>query len=782
MDILKIEKPVFERPYEIEVKPRKKRQKAVKVDSKVDAPIKVEQIEIKLLPGQYIKDGCIAEDIMGYECLTPPIPKDLRRVDGYDIKNPIEQKFRKTQIPEWMSDDAIQKVFDAKNSVIDIVLDKRQQQFKEREEDRIWIDGYWFFNNGVLTWIHGFHYFELNYWNIGAETDDGLKEYRDADRRFWFFWRDIEINETEYGVTEPKFRRKGASMRGFAMNYLYARKGLKHNTGYMADDGNKAKEEFQQFFVAPFNDLPIWLRGPKEVAPDANSVTLSYKNKKTGRIQGTGSLINYKPNTIQAYNGKKLRFALIDETGKYEIDLEALLSVLKYCITLGAGGKRIGMLYIPTTVEDMEKGGTQYKKFIEDSYRETYSAVTKRTVSGFRFYFTSAEDGLEMFIGPHGESIIDDPTEKHVIDYLLDKYPGHPLKGSRRHIQESLDQYIQHGKWDLYTKFLRAHPRKLEDIFMPTSGKQVFNTQRLHNLISRLQSSSYRSQSVRRGDFQYLESRVKKQVIWIDNPASGKFVTNFLHNDWHNEANRVNWLGKEAQPLNVNKGVISVDPYEKGIVIDKRHGSKGAAHGIFFFDERNEKTKFSKESPGEIRDGYYPTPSLFLQYHARPMDIDEFYEDMVMASIYFGVEMAHENNKDGLTPHFKRRGMEAFLVPTNDFFPPEERKSERVGSYGINMGSNASICIQTLARFLNGRDDYLRGYYYDVDIEMDRFPFLSLAKDMLDFDPVNRTKYDLTMSTLPGLVLMENRLYDKMYYYETESTISDDFLDAVLKK
>jgi hypothetical protein len=98
------------------------------------------------------------------------------------------------------------------------------------------------------------------------------------------------------------------------------------------------------------------------------------------------------------------------------------------------------------------------------------------------------------------------------------------------------------------------------------------------------------------------------------------------------------------------------------------------------------------------------------------------------------------------------------------------------------MGANASVCIQTLARFLNGRDDYLRGYHYDVDIELDRFPFLNTAKDMLDFDPINRTKYDLTMSTLPGLVLMENRLYDKMYYYETETNISDDFLEAVLKK
>ena len=83
MDILNLDKPTFEKPFEPEVKPRKKRQRAVKVDLKVDAPIKVEQIEIKLLPGQYIKDGCIAEDIMGYECLTPPIPKDLLRVDGY---------------------------------------------------------------------------------------------------------------------------------------------------------------------------------------------------------------------------------------------------------------------------------------------------------------------------------------------------------------------------------------------------------------------------------------------------------------------------------------------------------------------------------------------------------------------------------------------------------------------------------------------------------------------------------------------------------------------------
>ena len=101
------------------------------VEPEFQAPKTGPYAHIKLLEGQYIKDGCIAEMIMGYECLTPPIPKDLRRVDGYDIKNPLDQKFTKTVIPEWMQDDAIQKVYDAKNSIVDIVLDKRQQQFKE---------------------------------------------------------------------------------------------------------------------------------------------------------------------------------------------------------------------------------------------------------------------------------------------------------------------------------------------------------------------------------------------------------------------------------------------------------------------------------------------------------------------------------------------------------------------------------------------------------------------------------------------------------------------------
>jgi hypothetical protein len=50
--------------------------------------------------------------------------------------------------------------------------------------------GYWCFINGKPTFIDGWHYFYLNYWDIANSGDpDGLPEYRDVDRRFTHFVR-----------------------------------------------------------------------------------------------------------------------------------------------------------------------------------------------------------------------------------------------------------------------------------------------------------------------------------------------------------------------------------------------------------------------------------------------------------------------------------------------------------------------------------------------------------------------------------------------------------------
>jgi hypothetical protein len=65
------------------------------------------------------------------------------------------------------------------------------QAYRNQEWDRR-LNGYWFYNNGVPTYITGLHYFYLVHWKI----DVGYPHFRITDLHFFYF--------LEYCVQDPK--------------------------------------------------------------------------------------------------------------------------------------------------------------------------------------------------------------------------------------------------------------------------------------------------------------------------------------------------------------------------------------------------------------------------------------------------------------------------------------------------------------------------------------------------------------------------------------------------
>lgn len=726
-----------------------------------------------LRQGQWVENNMIwmkikVEEGVYITCHTPPIPKDLTKVENYGLSRE-EQVFKRTVHPEYMKVEHMEHKRDTKTkSILWFKMDGRQEKYAKREEDRVWIHGFWLFIDGVLTWLPGTYYGELNYWNIGIPINDGFKEYRHIDLEYWMNWDDIEKTELELGDIRPKARREGSTERNMWKLFYYGR-ASKTKCGFLMDDGKKTGGKFTSSFIAPYNELPLWFRGHDIVPANSSQINLTWKNHLTGKLDGIGSQIFYKNTTEQAFNGEKLGFGLFDESGKFTIDLITFwYSVHKICFTLGANSSRAGLVSFPTTVEDMTNGA-QFKRLVEDSKRSTYNPILKQTTSGLRLFFRSVEDGLENFFDPWGDTIKEDPTDPYIIEWRKKK--GHIFwnMGTVRYIQTHLDDYSKKGRWDLYTKFLRAHPRTLEDVFTTTAGQNGFNTMKLERLITNLQSS-VKSSLTRVGRLEWINKLDWSKGCYWQDDSGGNIETNELYVGEHFEkhANRCEWVNGEGRPLNKDFAVNTVDPYQRGIVIDKEDGSKGAAHGLSFFDLINEKTKWDPNSPGMIRDNYKKTPRLFFSYYDRPLDVADFWEHMAQICIYWGIPMAHESNIGDIARYFISKKMEKFLIPANDFFMPAERKREREGLYGFNVGSDALVDVMCVARFIAGKDSYLQGYYYDIDLhsEMDRCPFLETAKDMHAFKANNRKKFDRTMSLVPGLTYMETLLYSKMYSSE----------------
>ena len=76
---------------------------------------------------------------------------------------------------------------------------EKKSKFIEQEYKRR-VEGVWFMNNGVATYLTGLHYYYLNWCKI----DIGYPDYWDRDRRFFLVWDAVRSNPDCYGLIMPK--------------------------------------------------------------------------------------------------------------------------------------------------------------------------------------------------------------------------------------------------------------------------------------------------------------------------------------------------------------------------------------------------------------------------------------------------------------------------------------------------------------------------------------------------------------------------------------------------
>ena len=130
--------------------------------------------------------------------LTPitidlPEAPEWSQIDNFGLPAK-DQYFRPPVIPKRLKDlqkklETIDEIWNELYKYPEIYYDEIQF-IKKAWYHRLY--GYWFYNNGVPTYIDGWHYFFIAWWNI----DVGLPKYRSRDRKFFLFARKI-YTETE---------------------------------------------------------------------------------------------------------------------------------------------------------------------------------------------------------------------------------------------------------------------------------------------------------------------------------------------------------------------------------------------------------------------------------------------------------------------------------------------------------------------------------------------------------------------------------------------------------
>lgn len=671
-----------------------------------------------------------------------PLPPASIHKRSYKIS---DQYWERDQLPKELS--KIQSIFhwnemprDFKNQWVDYI----ERQFDYREH------GFWFMNNGQPCYITGSHWMYLQW----ASIDVGYPDFREANRIYWIFWEACKADPRSFGMVYLKIRRSGFSFMGSSECVNVGTLARDARIGILSKTGADAKKMFTDKVVPINSKLPFFFR-PIMDGMDKPKTELAYRlpaSKITKKnmydvedtdIDGLNTTIDWKSTEDNSYDGEKLLLLVHDESGKWvkPQNIKENWRVTKTCLRLGR--KIIGKCMMGSTSNALSKGGQNFKDIYEDSRLGTRNA-NGQTKSGLYALFIPMEWNVEGFIDRYGMPVFHKPEEK-----VLGVDGQWITNGAIDWWEAEVDSLKSDS--DALNEFYRQFPRTESHAFRDESKQTLFNLTKIYTQID-YNDSMIREHYITRGSFQWKDGIQDTQVIWSPD-KNGRFFISWVPPK--ELQNCIYERGGVKYPGNEHMGAFGCDSYDISAVVDGR-GSNGALHGL---------TKFHMDEA--------PTNEFFLEYVARPQTAEIFYEEVLMACVFYGMPILIENNKPRLLYHFKNRGYRGFSLNRPDRHFSKLSKTERelggIPNSSEDVKQAHGAAVQSYIEKYVGLD--FEGKYRDPD-EMGTMPFNRTLEDWAKFDISNRTKHDATISS--GLAIMANQRH--LYVPEKkESKISVNF-------
>lgn len=660
--------------------------------------------------------------------------------------NPKDQYWEREELPKDLS--KIQSIFqwnEMPSQFKDNWVDYIESQFDYRE------NGFWFMNNGVKTYITGSHWMYLQWSSI----DIGYPDYREANRIFYIFWEACKADPRCFGMVYLKIRRSGFSFMASSECVNIGTLARNSRIGILSKTGSDAKKMFTDKVVPINSRLPFFFK-PIMDGMDKPKTELAYRlpaskiTKKNmydvndDEIDGLDTTIDWKNTEDNSYDGEKLLLLAHDESGKWvkPVNIKENWRITKTCLRVGS--KVIGKCMMGSTSNALSKGGQNFKEIYEDSNVSSRN-INGQTKSGLYALFIPMEWNMEGFIDIYGMPVFRKPKEP-----VLGVDGGMIINGAIDYWEAEVESLKNDS--DALNEFYRQFPRTESHAFRDESKQALFNLTKIYQQID-YNDSMIKEHYISRGSFYWKDGIKDTEVVWTPD-KNGRFYVSWFPSK-HLQNNVHLRLGVKY-PGNEHIGSFGCDPYDISAVVDGR-GSNGSLHGL---------TKFHMEDTA-------PTNEFFLEYIARPQTAEIFFEDVLMACVFYGMPVLAENNKPRLLYHFKNRGYRGFAINRPDKHLSKLSKTEKeIG--GIPNTSedvkqaHASAIESYIEKYIGFDFD---GKYRDPDL-IGTMPFIRTLEDWARFDINNRTKHDASISS--GLAIMANQKH--LYMPEKkESKISVNF-------
>jgi len=592
------------------------------------------------------------------------------------------------------------------------------EEFKRREE------GFYFYNNGSPVYITGTHYMYLQW----SKIDVGAPEYRESNRLFFIFWEACKADTRCYGMCYLKNRRSGFSFMASAELVNMATISSDSRFGILSKSGSDAKKMFTDKVVPISVNYPFFFK-PIQDGMDRPKTELAYRvpaskltrrkleeNIKALDLQGLDTTIDWKNTGDNSYDGEKLKLLAHDESGKWERPDNILNNWRVTKTTLRLGSRIVGKCMMGSTSNALDKGGDNFKKLYYDS------DVTKRnrngqTSSGLYSLFIPMEWNYEGFMDSYGLPIFTTPKDPVL---AIDNTPVDI--GVIEHWENEVDG-LKHDS-DGLNEYYRQFPRTEQHAFRDETKNSLFNLTKLYEQID-YNEEMRNTTNVTRGSFMWQGGIKDTRVVFNPN-NDGRFLISWVPPK--NLQNRVIIKNGTKYPGNEHIGAFGCDSYDISGTVDGK-GSNGALHGL---------TKFSMEDA--------PPNHFFLEYVARPQTAEIFFEDVLMAMVFYGMPILAENNKPRLLYHIKRRGYRGFSINRPDKvwnkLSPTEKEIGGIPNTSEDIKQAHAAAIESYIEEYVGLIDHGYGDMY----------FQKTLEDWAQFNINNRTKHDASISS--GLAIM----------------------------
>ena len=658
------------------------------------------------------KTGEIGE-IYEIQDLVIALPKEN------DVVTFEHNKWSHTEYPKELS--KIKSVFDWEEYPLDFKekwYDYIDKEFTRREE------GFWFINKDKATYITGTNYMYLQW----SKIDVGQPDFRESNRLFYIFWEACKADKRSYGMCYLKNRRSGFSFMASGETVNQATISTDARFGILSKSGPDAKKMFTDKVVPISVNYPFFFK-PIQDGMDRPKTELAYRvpaskftrrkldsNEKLQEITGLDTTIDWKNTGDNSYDGEKLKLLVHDESGKWERPTNILNNwrVTRTCLRLGS--RIIGKCMMGSTSNALDKGGDNFKKLYNDS-DVTQRNANGQTRSGLYSLFIPMEWNYEGYIDSYGFPVFNTP-KKEVVGPLGDAIT--------QGVIEYWDNEVEGLKQDQdgLNEFYRQFPRTTKHAFRDESKESLFNLTKIYEQID-FNEDLKNSINVTQGSFQWQNGEKDTKVIFVPN-KSGRFRVSWIPP--LNLQNRVIIKGGLKYPGNEHCGAFGCDSYDISGTVDKR-GSNGSLHGL---------TKFSMED--------VPPNHFFLEYIARPQTAEIFFEDVLMACVFYGMPILAENNKPRLLYHFKRRGYRRFSINRPD------RKYNKLSITEKELGGIPNSSEDIKQAHAAAIETYIESYVGLKETGYGDMYFQRTLEDWAKFNINNRTKHDASISS--GLALM----------------------------